>query len=493
MFMQNHGLWYLPYPPRPFFSCRLLREQGNTQEVHARAERGHEGKREHGNEKTGSRNYICLYNEENTVDGTGIMTEQAQQFADDIHSIPLEQIDVSRADIYQNDTWRPYFERLRKEAPVHFLESSDVGAFWSVSTHDMIKFVDSNHKIFSSEADSISIADALSDNNEADKIMSFITMDEPQHSLHRTAVAPSVSMRSLVDVEPLIRERVIDILENLPVGETFNWVDHVSIELTARMLATFFDFPYEDRRQLIHWSDITTAVPQTTGDSTIDIAARRQALMQCAEIFFKLWQERAASPPKFDFISMLAHNEDTKQMPLHPQLFLGTLLLLIVGGNDTTRNSISGGVIALNENPAEYAKLRSNPALIPNMVSEMIRWQSPVIHMRRDALADCKLNDQLIRKGDKVIMWYLSGNRDEAVFADADEFRIDRPNARQHVSFGFGVHRCMGNRLAEMQLRVLWEEITQRFDAIELVGEVERLPNNFIRGIKNIPVQVRLK
>ena len=187
---------------------------------------------------------------------------------------------------------------------------------------------------------------------------------------------------------------------------------------------------------------------------------------------------------------MLAHGEATKNMNEDPKLFLGTILLLIVGGNDTTRNSISGGVVALNEYPDEYQKLRDDPSLIPNMVSEIVRWQTPVIHMRRTALRDFELGGKNIREGDKVVMWYLSGNRDEDVFPDADRLMVDRPNARHHVSFGFGIHRCMGNRLAEMQLRVLWEEIMQRFDKVELVGDVVRLPNNFIRGVKEVPVRL---
>jgi len=217
---------------------------------------------------------------------------------------------------------------------------------------------------------------------------------------------------------------------------------------------------------------------------------RYDELMQCAGAFYQLWSERAAAPPKFDLISMLAHGEDTRTLNENPGRFLGTLLLLIVGGNDTTRNSISGGVVALNKYPDEYQKLRDNPKLIPNMVSEIIRWQTPVIHMRRTALRDFTLGGQRIKEGEKVIMWYLSGNHDETVFADADRLIIDRPNARSHVAFGFGIHRCMGNRLAEMQLRVLWEEIVKRFHTVEVVGGVTRLPNNFIRGIKDVPVRL---
>jgi cytochrome P450 len=253
------------------------------------------------------------------------------------------------------------------------------------------------------------------------------------------------------------------------------------------MLATLFDFPYEDRRKLIYWSDLTTNVPQVTGIE-VDMQERQAGLQECAMTFFQLWQERAAAEPKFDLISMLAHGEATKDLINDPMGLLGNILLLIVGGNDTTRNSISGGVIALNQFPDEYQKLRDDVSLIPNMVSEMIRWQTPVIHMRRTALKDFDLNGKHIKEGDKVIMWYLSGNRDESVFPDADRLIIDRKNARQHVSFGFGVHRCMGNRLAEMQLRVLWEETQKRFRKVEIVGDVKRLPNNFIRGISDVPV-----
>ena len=394
------------------------------------------------------------------------------------YKVPLDELDVSNWHLFEKDAIWPWFERLRREDPVHYHSDSRYGPFWSITKFDDIKAIDKNHQIFSSQPN-IGLVDSITDFETA----SFISMDPPKHDVQRKVVSPVVAPSNLAELEPLIRERVCRILDNLPVGTPFNWVDRVSIELTTQMLATLFDFPFAERSKLTYWSDMATRVDVTREE-------RQKELLACLARFTELWHERKDQPPGFDLISMLTHGEDTKDLIERPMEYLGNLTLLIVGGNDTTRNSISGGVLALNQFPAEYDKLRADTSLIRNMVAEIIRWQTPLAFMRRTALEDYEFQGKHIRQGDKVVMWYVSGNRDESHFERADELIIDRPNARQHISFGFGIHRCMGNRLAEMQLRVLWEEIMQRFEFVEVVGEPVRIRSNFVRGYAELPVVV---
>jgi len=410
--------------------------------------------------------------------------------ADKIAAIPIEEIDVARPSLFQNDTIGLFFDRLRAEDPVHYCSESYVGPYWSITKFDDIMAVDTNHKVFSSEAKlgGIAIQDMHSVEGGLELEM-FIAMDPPKHNQQRKAVTPSVAPSNLQLLEPVIRERAGEILDQLPIGEEFDWVDKVSIELTTMTLATLFDFPWEERRKLTRWSDITTAAPETGIVESYE--ARREELIECAMYFKGLWEQRVNEEPKNDLISMMAHSPATQDMPFLE--FLGNLLLLIVGGNDTTRNSISGGVLALNQNPDEYRKLNDDPSLIGSMVPEIIRWQTPLTHMRRTALEDWEIGGKQIKKGDKVVMWYLSGNRDGSVIDRPNEFIIDRKNPRHHLSFGYGIHRCMGNRLAELQLRIIWEEIHKRFSRVEVTGEPERLFSNLVRGITKLPVRLHAR
>jgi len=417
------------------------------------------------------------------------MKTQAEH-AELARTIPLDQIDVSAPELYVQEALHPYFARLRKEAPVHYCRESAYGPFWSITKFNDIMAIDMNHKVFSSDHTngSFVLDDATLNPVEGSSMYlpNFLGMDPPTHDVHRMAVSPIVAPANLMRFEALIRERTKKVFEELPVGEAFDWVDRVSIELTTMMLATLLDFPWEDRRRLTRWSDVVTTRP---GQGVVDSWEQRdRELLECLACFQDLYAERKKLPPKPDLISMLAHAPSMQD--LTPTDFLGMLVLLIVGGNDTTRSSMSGGAYAASLYPDEFAKAKANRALVPAIVPEIVRWQTPISHMRRTALEDIEFGGQKIRKGDKVAMWYLSGNRDETVIDRPMDFIVDRLRPRHHLSFGFGIHRCLGNRLAELQLKVLVEEILERYSGIEVVGEPERVPSNLIHGFINLPVRL---
>ena len=415
------------------------------------------------------------------------MTASTQTARERIQALPLDQLNPADIQYFVNDTVGHVFDRLRSEDPVHHSHSPipELGDYWSVTRYQDIMHVDTHPEIFSSEWSLGGIT--LFNPAESDRLPMFIAMDPPKHDDQRKAVSSIVAPANLNNWQSLIRERTGQVLDSLPRNETFDWVDKVSIELTTCMLATLFDFPFEDRRLLTWWSDVATMNKATNPDA-LDPAERMAELGKMLGYFTKLWNERVNEPPRTDLVSMLAHGAATRNMA--PMEFMGNLVLLIVGGNDTTRNSMTGGLLALHQNPQEMAKLRANPALVDSLVPEIIRWQTPLAYMRRTALRDTELGGKQIKSGDKVAMWYLSGNRDEAAISEPDRFIIDRARPRQHLSFGFGIHRCVGNRLAELQLKILWEEIIKRFPVIEVMGEPTRVKSAFVRGFTHLPVRI---
>lgn len=398
--------------------------------------------------------------------------------------------DVSRSDIYAENRWQPIFAELRAEGPVHHVPRSPYGAYWSIVTHQAVQHVESLPELFSSswEHGGITILDRpeTPPGEPAFELPMFIAMDRPQHTGQRRTVAPAFSPHEMHRLEGAIRDRTGAVLDGLPHGEVFDWVEAVSIELTTQMLATLFDFPREDRRLLTFWSD-------WAGDTEVASVraldpTRRGILYEMAAYFQQLWAARAAGGEAPDLVSRMIHSSAMSHMS--PQEFMGNLMLLIVGGNDTTRNTMSGIVHALDRFPDQRHLFEQNPDLIPNAVQECIRYQTPLKHMRRTATQDTDLFGQRIAQGDKVVLWYNSANRDETVFEDADRLDITRENARRHLAFGYGIHRCVGARLGELQLRLLLEEMHARRLRVAVAGDVERVRANFVEGFRRLDVVV---
>jgi cytochrome P450 len=398
--------------------------------------------------------------------------------------------DVSRSDIYVNDTWHKPFAEMRAQAPINKVEGTPYGDYWNVTTVKTIQHVEALPDLFSSSYlyGGITIGDppegVTPEEIEERRLPMFIAMDRPEHTGQRRTVAPAFTPTEMERMATEIRQRTAETLDSLPWGEQFDWVDKVSIELTTGMLALLFGFPWADRRLLTFWSDWSGDVELTLARDLTE--TRHEILLEMASYFQKLWFERMGKEPTPDLISMMIHSEAMNHMS--PQEFMGNLILLIVGGNDTTRNTMSGIVEALDRFPDQRELFEQDPSLIPNAVQECIRYVTPLAHMRRTATADTELFGHQIKQGDKLILWYISANRDETVFEIPDKLDITRDNARRHLAFGYGIHRCVGARLAELQLKILLEEMHKRRMRVSVTGEVERVRANFVHGHRKLEV-----
>ena len=401
----------------------------------------------------------------------------------------LARLDVSRAELWAKNEWRPYFAHLRAEEPVSYCPQSAFGPYWSVTRYDDIVAVEEDAATFSSswEHGGIVIFDMV---DTGVQLRMFIAMDDPEHNEKRKAIAPAVTPSEIAKIAGVLRQRTSDLLDTLPVGETFDWVHTVSIPLTTAMAATLFNFPWEERHKLPVWSDWAAKID--IGPDPVLNAEREGHVFEMAARFKELYDERAKLPPQPDLLSMMAHSESFGDMD--EQRFIGAIALLLVGGNDTTRNSMSGLIERMNLFPDAWVKVKANPEkLAAGAATEAVRLQTPIAHMRRTATRDVELGGKTIRKGDKVVMWYASGNRDEAVFPDGDRWDPERENSRRHLSFGYGIHRCLGARLAELQLTVLIEEMAKRDMEVKIVSDPVRLPSCFTNGYEHIMVEVNRK
>ena len=401
--------------------------------------------------------------------------------------------DVSRSDIYAENTWHPIFREMREAGPLHYIPESPYGPYWAVVGHKAIQHIEALPETFSSswEHGGITILERreedVEENGAQRELPMFIAMDRPEHTGQRRTVAPKFTPSGMAEMEGEIRQRTGELLDSLPRGEVFDWVDKVSIELTTGMLALLFGFPWEDRRLLTYWSDWSGDTELAGIPELEDV--RWEIFREMAAYFQSLWVERTHDKePGDDLISMMIHSPAMNQM--RPEEFIGNLVLLIVGGNDTTRNSMSGFVHALDKFPDQRKLFEENPEIIPNAVQEMLRMQTPLAHMRRTCTEDTEVFGQTIKKGDKVVLWYLAANHEEEIFPNPHKLDLTRENARRHIAFGYGIHRCVGARLAELQLRVLLEEMHKRRMRVHVAGDVERVRANFVHGFRKLEVEI---
>lgn len=393
-------------------------------------------------------------------------------------SIDLEVLDVSDRARFRNDTVRYYFDRLRKEDPVHFCRNSEYGQYWSITKYADIQSVESNHELYSSAS-----GYSIYDQPELNKM--FLAMDPPEHKNQRSPIMPLFSMSGLQKMEPTIRETISDICDTVPLNKVFDWVEIVSSEVTNKVLAITLDVPKSDHKSLLKWSEVLTILPEK--ESRVN-TNNLQLMVDFAEYFNLLWDDKMGAKPSHDLVSMYAHSPIAGRM--RASNFIETLSLLIAATTDTTKNSMTGGINFLSKNPKEREFLYSYPGGLKSAVSEIIRYQTPVAHMRRTATADTILRGKKIRKGDKIILWYISANRDEDEIEEPYKFCVSRKNHEHHISFGYGVHRCIGKNLAELQLKILLEELIARRWYVEPIDEPVRVNSCFINGYESMPVIV---
>jgi len=407
-------------------------------------------------------------------------------------TLTLQDVDLANHDEFVEAVPHHFFALLRREDPVHWNEEPDGPGFWAITKHAHIHEVHRDWETFSSERGGTSLEDIEPENIEARK--SMIDMDPPRHNHLRGLVNKRFSPRAVLKYEEYIRDLIRRILDDaLPLGE-FDFVHEVAAELPMRVFAEMLGAPLEDRRYIVELGDrlLGTSDPEFADPAELEknrhLPFSSPVALEMFEYGRKLARSRRTDP-RDDIVTTLVQAE-IDGVPLTQREYDVYFLLLATAGNETTRHTISHGLLALIENPEQLERLRRDPSLYPTAAAEILRWATPVHHFRRTATRDVDFHGKRIREGDKVTTWFVSGNRDEDVFEQPDVFDVGRdPNP--HLTFGpGGVHFCIGAHLAKLETRIAFEELVPRVRHVELAGPVERLRSNFFNGIKRMPVRV---
>jgi cholest-4-en-3-one 26-monooxygenase len=398
--------------------------------------------------------------------------------------ITLADVDLYKPDNYLNGVPHPFLRLLRREAPVFRHPEPDGPGFWALTKYDDVVTVSMDPETFSSWRGGTNIPDPPEESLQFLRLI-MLNMDPPQHTKYRRLVSKGFTPKIIRELEPHVRAITTEIIDTVAEKGECDFVTDIAAELPLQVILEMMGVPVEDRRMIFDWSnrmigfdDPEYATSEETG---------RQAATEMFMYANRLAMERKQHP-RNDVISTLMQAEVDGE-ELSETEFNAFFVLLSVAGNETTRNLISGGMLALLEHPDQLGRLKADPSLMPLAVEEMLRWVTPVIYFRRTATRDTEIRGQKIREGDKAVMYYGSANRDEDIFPDSETFDVGRdPNP--HVAFGpGGTHFCLGANLARLEIRVMFEELLRRLPDLQPAGPVSHLRSNFINGIKRMPVR----
>lgn len=402
---------------------------------------------------------------------------------DTAQSVALDHLDVSDVTGFQKGTHLPLFARLRRDDPVHYCADSPFGSYWSITRAADIRAVNLDHHRFSSQHNVI-----IGDIPRDFRFPAFMVSDPPEHGKWRKVVAPAFSRAELGKLEEHCRQHIVRLLNRLDTGTPIDWVSSVSAQLTKWTVGALFDLKEDEVAEVMKWSDYLIMFDAERLDHPAH-QDRKESLEAFERFLHRISSERRTNTARADIFSRLVSGQHAQEIMNDMAHFMGTVSL-VVGAGETTRSAASAVVVAMHRYPDQWALLRQHPSLVPNAVHEVIRWQTPLAHMRRTAVEDVEFRGKQIRQGDRVILWYCSGNRDEAIFRNGDDVDITRENARNHLSYGHGIHRCIGRYAAEMQLRILLEESLRRFQTIDLLALPERSASNYFAGFDKLMVEV---